>query len=123
MKDSKRRFFVYFNWFLFLLDVMITTPVYLRRSGRFVNSAFPNKKLFTQKSKFIYNKQKWKQEILRFKEIGQRMLEENNALPRAAEPPSALHAKNDTTNFFSYKLGELTENNKAPLFFSSKETI
>ena len=51
------------------------------------------------------------------------MLEENNALPRAAEPPSALHAKNDTTNFFSYKLGELTENNKAPLFFSSKETI
>ena len=36
---------------------------------------------------------------------------------------SALHAKNDITNFFLYKLGELTENNKVPLFFSSKETI
>ena len=24
---------------------------------------------------------------------------------------SALHAKNDTTNLFGYKLGELTENN------------
>ena len=46
-------------------------------------------------------------------------------LPRATEPPflSALHAKNDTTNPFGYKLGESTENNKALLFFSGKETI
>ena len=36
---------------------------------------------------------------------------------------SALHAKNDTTNLFGYELGESTENNKALLFFSSKETI
>ena len=35
----------------------------------------------------------------------------------------ALHAKNNTTNLFCYKLGELTENNKALLFFSGKETI
>ena len=35
---------------------------------------------------------------------------------------SALHAKNDK-NIFGYKLGELTENNKALLFFSGKETI
>ena len=38
--------------------------------GRFVNSAFPNKKNLAQKSKFIYDKQIWKQmfaEILRFK--------------------------------------------------------
>ena len=34
-----------------------------------------------------------------------------------------LHTKNDTTNLFGYKLGESTENNKALLFFSGKETI
>ena len=36
---------------------------------------------------------------------------------------SALHAKNDTTNLFSYKLGKSRENNKALLLFSGKETI
>ena len=36
---------------------------------------------------------------------------------------SALQAKNDTTNLFGYKLNEWTENNKALLFFSGKETI
>ena len=53
------------------------------------------------------------------------MLQEDDVLPRASEPPflSALHAKNDTTNLFGYKLGESTENNKALLFFSGKETI
>ena len=53
------------------------------------------------------------------------MLQEDDVLPRATEPPflSAVHAKNDTTNLFGYKLGESTENNKALLFFSGKETI
>ena len=53
------------------------------------------------------------------------MLREDDVLPRDTEPPflSALHAKNDTTNLFDYKLGESTENNKALLFFSGKETI
>ena len=53
------------------------------------------------------------------------MLHEGDVLPRGTEPPffSALHAKNDTTNLFGYKLGESTENNKALLFFSGKETI
>ena len=48
------------------------------------------------------------------------MIQEDDVLPRATEPPflSALHAKNDTTNPFGYKLGESTENNKALLFFS-----
>ena len=53
------------------------------------------------------------------------MLKEDDVLPRGTESPFlwALHAnKNDTTNLFSYKLGESTENNKA-LFFSGKETI
>jgi len=53
------------------------------------------------------------------------MIQEDDLLPRATEPPflSALHAKNDTTNPFGYKLGTSTENNKALLFFSGKETI
>ena len=36
---------------------------------------------------------------------------------------SALHAKNDTTNLSGYKLGASTENNKALLLLSGKETI
>ena len=53
------------------------------------------------------------------------MLHEDNILPLGAQSPflSALHVKNDTTNLFRYKLGESTENNKALLFFSGKETI
>ena len=50
------------------------------------------------------------------------MVQEDDLLPRATEPPflSALHAKNDTTNLFDYKLGESTENNKALLLISSQ---
>ena len=53
------------------------------------------------------------------------MIQKDDVLPRATEPPflSALHAKNDTTNLSGYKLGKSTENNKALLFFSGKETI
>ena len=53
------------------------------------------------------------------------MLHQDDVLPPGTESPflSALHAKNNTTNLFCYKLGELTENNKALLFFSGKETI
>ena len=54
------------------------------------------------------------------------MLQEDDVLPRETKPPflSALHAKNDATKCFGYKLGESTENNKAPLFFSGNgETI
>ena len=50
------------------------------------------------------------------------MLQEDDVLPRGTEPPflSALHAKNDTTNLFDYKLGESPENNKLALYFSSQ---
>ena len=55
------------------------------------------------------------------------MLHEEDVLFRGNESPfiflSALHARNDRTNFFGYKLGMSTENNKALLFFSGKETI
>ena len=53
------------------------------------------------------------------------MKREDYVLPQATEPPflPALHAKNDATNLFGYELGKSTENNKALLFFSGKETI
>ena len=53
------------------------------------------------------------------------MLQEDDVLPQTTEPPFLLapHAENDTKDLFGYKLGESTENNKAPLFFSGKETI
>ena len=53
------------------------------------------------------------------------MLQEDDVLPQATKPPfwSALYVKNDTTYPFGYKLGESTENNKALLFFSGRETI
>ena len=44
-------------WLSFVLDGLFTTPVYSRRRNRFVNSAFSNKKILAQKSKFIYDKQ------------------------------------------------------------------
>ena len=37
---------------------IVHNSVYSRRIGRFVSSAFPNKKKFAQISKFIYDKQK-----------------------------------------------------------------
>ena len=53
------------------------------------------------------------------------MLQEDDVLTQATKPPflSALHAKNDITNPFGYKLDESTENNKVLRFFSGKETI
>ena len=53
------------------------------------------------------------------------MIQKDDVLPRATEPPflSALHAKNDTTKPFGYKLGESTENNEALLFILGKETV
>ena len=63
--------------------------------------------------------------IICFKYIGKRMVQEDDVLPWSTEPPflSALHATNNTTNPFGYKLGKSTENNKALLFFFGKETI
>ena len=49
----------FFNllWLSFVLDGLFITPVYSRRRSRFVNSAFSNRKILVQKSKFIYGKQ------------------------------------------------------------------
>ena len=65
--DSIRRFSIYCSWVLCSMDCL-QLP-YISRS-RFVNSAFSNKKILAQKSKFIYDEQVQKEmfaEILRFK--------------------------------------------------------
>ena len=68
-KDSILRFSFYCSR-SFVLDGLFTTFVYLSRRSRFVNSAFYNKKILAQKSKFICDKQIEKDmfaEILHFK--------------------------------------------------------
>ena len=105
----------------FVVDGLFTTPVYSPRRGRFVNSAFPNKKnLAQQRRLFMTNKSyvSSKHEKECYMKTTS-YLEEPNPAPFL----SALRAKNDTTNLFGYKLGESTEKNKALLFFSGKETI
>ena len=49
--------FFHLLYLSFVVDGLFATPVYSRRRGRFVNSAFPNKKNLAQKSKFNYDKQ------------------------------------------------------------------
>ena len=49
--------FFHLLYLSFVLDRLFTTPVCSRRRGRFVNSAFPNKKNLAQKSKYIHDKQ------------------------------------------------------------------
>ena len=101
---------------------MFTTPVYSPRRSRFVNSAFSNNKILAQKSMFIQTnvcRNCTFQVNTRKNTTWRRRLTSRNRIAIL----SALHAKNDTTNLFGYKLGKSTENNKALLFFSAKETI
>ena len=111
----------------FFAREMFTTPVYSCWRGRFVNSSFPNKKehFVKKRSSFMTNKEESNVcrsstfQVNRTKNAtGKRRLTLSN---RATM--SALHRKNDTTNLFGYKLGELTEINKALIFFSGKKTI
>ena len=103
----------------FSLDGMLTTPVYSHRRGRFVNSAFPNKKKTLHKngSLFMTNKNESKC-LLNFYVSSEYDKECYRKTTPHLEQPSRLtrlHAQNGTTN---NKLSELTENNKAP--FSSQ---
>ena len=102
--------------------------LYSRRRSRFVNSAFFNRKLWLKnRSLFMTNKLKGNvcsnstfQVNRKKNDRGRRRLTSSN---RAAILSSAFHAKNDTINTFGCKLCESTENSKALLFFSGKETV
>jgi len=106
----------------FLVDGLFTTPVCSPRRGCFVNSAFPNKKNLAQRRNlFMTNKleskclQKFYVSSKHEKECYVKTtsyLEEPNPAPFF----SALHATNDTTNLFGYKLGESTKKKKSSSF-------
>ena len=49
----KRRFSIYVSSFFCLMECLQILSVYSRRRGSFVNTAFPNLKMFAQKSKFF----------------------------------------------------------------------
>ena len=93
-----------------------------------MNSAFSNKKIWL-KNRSLFMTNKFKRKCLqKFCFQVNRKKNDTGRRPSYLEQPSrpflsALHAKNDTTSLFGYKLGESTENNKAPLFFSGKETV
>ena len=112
----------------FVLNGLFTTPMYSRRRSRFVNSAFSNKKIWL-KSRSLFMTNKFKRKCLqKFYASSKQEKEWYRKTTSYLEQPSrpflsALHAKNDTTNPFGYKLGESTENNKRLLFFAGKETI
>ena len=105
----------------FVVDGLFTTPVYSPRRGHFVNSAFPNNKnLAQQRSLFMTNKfeSKCLQKFYGSSKHEKEYYMKNDVLPRGAESPflSALHAKNDKTNLFGYKLGESTEKQQSSFF-------
>ena len=123
-KKRLRRFKTAFFHLLllsFVVDGLFTTPVYSPRRGHFVNSAFPNNKnLAQQRSLFMTNKfeSKCLQKFYGSSKHEKEYYMKNDVLPRGAESPflSALHAKNDTTNLFGYKLGESTEKQQSSFF-------
>ena len=93
--------------------------------GGFVNSKFPSKANFPQKSNSTYDK-KYKSKSLRNFEISNSMsrkLQRNGALPRATGPPlSALIKEQHKLHKKPFPwLGESTDENKALLFFTGWE--
>ena len=51
------------------------------------------------------------------------MIQEDDVLPRATEPAIFVSTSCEERHNKPFWLGESTENNKAPLFFSGKETV
>ena len=112
----------------FVVDGLFTTTVYSPRRGHFVNSAFPNKKNLAQKrSLFMTNKFESKC-LQKFYVSSKHEKECYMKTTSYLEEPNrhfCLHFMRRTTQqtLSGYKLGESTENIKALLFFSGKETI
>ena len=106
----------------FELDGLFTASVYLAKKRPFRSLSFSLQEKFDPRIEVYLWKTNLKVIVCR---NSTRILQEDDVSPRVTGPPvlSVFHAKNETTNIFGYKLGESTENNKALLFFSSKEAI
>ena len=107
-----------------MLDGLFTTPIYSRRRVRLVNSAFPNKKNLTQKSKFIYEKTNLKANVRRISSF--QVNRKNNATERrsltssnrAASFVSNLVRRTTQQNFLAINLASQQKTTK--LYFSSQ---
>ena len=118
LKDSKRRFSIYCSWVLSSMDCL-QLP-FIREEAVSWTQRFLTRKIWPT-NRSLFTKTNLKAIFLQKFDVnstGRRRL--------YLEQPgrhSVLHAKNDTTNIFGYKLSVSTEKNKALLFFSGKETI
>ena len=114
--------------FSFVVDGLFTTPVYSPRRGRFMNSAFPNKKNWAQKrSLFMTNKFESKC-LQKFYVSSKHEKECYMKTTSYLEEPNrhfCQHFMRKTTQqtVSAINLASQQENNKAFLFFSGKETI
>ena len=112
----------------FVVDGLFTTPVYSPRRGRFVNSAFPNKKNLAQKRSLLMTNKFESKCLQKFYVSSKHEKECNMKTTSYLEEPNrhfCQHFKRRTTQqtFSAINFGKSTENNKALLFFSGKETI
>ena len=121
LKDWKRSFSIYCSW-IFLLGKCLQLPFIRLEEAVLWTNRFLTRRNISSKNEVHLWQTKRKANVCRSSTFqvngtknatGKRRLTSSN---RATM--SALHRKNDTTNLFGYKLGELTEINKALLFFS-----
>ena len=125
-KDSKRCFSICCIWVLCLMNCL-QLPLFRVEEAVSWTQRFLTRKFGPKMEVYLWQTN-LKANICSnstFQVNRKRMLQEDDVLPWATEPPflSAVHTKNDTTNPFGYKLGASTENNKALLFFPGKEKI
>ena len=111
-KDSKRRFSIYCRWVLCSMDCL-QLP-FIREAVSWTHRFLTRKIWPINRRFFFFGKQIWKQKFC----VSSKKEKECYRKTTSYYLSSALHAKNDTTNLFSYKLGESTENNK--VLFSSQ---
>ena len=123
----------FFNllWLSFGLNELSTATVYSRRRSRFVNSAFSNKKILVQKSKFIYdNAIKFKRKCLqKFYVSSKQEKERYRKTTSYLEQPSRHFCHHFFMRITSQQtlsavnLASQHKTNKALLFFSGTETL
>ena len=119
LKDSKRRFSIYCSWVLSSMDCL-QLP-FIREEAVSWTQRFLTRKIWPT-NRSLFTKTNLKAIFCRNLTW---ILQEDDVFTSSNQAAifSVLHAKNDTTNIFGYKLSVSTEKNKALLFFSGKETI
>ena len=126
-KDSIRRFSIYCSWVLCSMDCLQLPCIRVEEAVSWTQRFLTRKFWLKNRSLFMTNKFKRKC-LQKFYVSSKQEKEWDRKTTSFLEQPSRyfcqqLHAKNDATKPFGYKLGESTENNKALLFFLGKETI